>query len=254
MRPSDDRGIARDPAGLRLASRILFEHGLARGLVAFRVADTHVHVLAATSRQGAGELARYAQSSLRQRLGIPVAFERARIRPIADEAHLRNALRYLLRQESHHGTDLDPAHDGSCLPDFLGMRDLGGVRALERLRTLLPRLSAAELRTWASLPAYSQVEPNPGLLPDAAAAAFGLPDVKGTSDAHHLARVCAAHAVPLPSAEVARLLYTGQRTVQRYRQTPAAPERVRAVLLQLRLRTTLRARAIPWDEAHEPLR
>lgn len=247
MRLSDQRGIAREPGRLRLASRLLFEHGRARGLVAFRIADTHAHALVSTSREHAGRFAQCAESSLRQRLALPVGFEPARIRPLANEAHLRNAVKYLLRQESHHGTDFDPAHDGSSLPDFLGMRHIGGDAALARLRDLLPRLTQAELLGWASLPRLLDAEPDPLLVGDAAAAAFGLPDVRGPSDTHHLARLAAAHAVQLPSDGLARILGVCRRGVQRYRRTPIAPEIVRAVVLQLHLRTALRSRTNPWD-------
>src|SRR5262245_57495334 len=110
MRLCDDRVIARTAAELRLASRVLFEHGRTRGLLSFRVVDTHVHALLVCSRDEAGMFARYAQGALRKRLRL-VPFEKARIRPILDQSHLRSTFLYVLRQARRHGSSLDPAHE-----------------------------------------------------------------------------------------------------------------------------------------------
>ena len=126
MRLATSRGIARSPADLRLGSWTVIRQGRKRGLLAFRFADTHLHVIVVGSRELAGKVAFYTEASLRKRLGILVPFERARIRPIDDERHLVNALRYVLLQEDHHGTAFDVAHDGSSLPELIGMRADGG--------------------------------------------------------------------------------------------------------------------------------
>ena len=246
MRLSDDRAIARDAVGLRRASQILFAQGTGRGLLAFRVADTHVHVLLATDRTTAGQFARYAQSALRQGLRLPVGFEPARFRPVLRTSHLRNAVRYLFQQERHHGTDFDPAHDGSSLPDLLGMRDLGGASAKALLRELLPRLTARDLREWSGLPDPAAVLPDESLIAQAAASALGIADLKGVERACSLARSAAAHASPLPARELAVLLGVTERAVQRYRKASTSPALVHAIRLQLLHRTLLSRRALPW--------
>jgi hypothetical protein len=250
LRLEEDRGVARRPEELRAAARILHAQGRSRGLLAFRVADTHVHVVLASPRERAGEFARYAASALKQGLRLPVSFEPARFQSITQVKHLHHAVRYAIRQESHHGTDFDPAHDGSSVPDLLGLRDLRDIGAtpelLPRLRLLLPRVTARDLEQWADLPPIGDIQPDPTLLRDAAAAAFGLSSLHGNDPTHVLARIAAVHAVSLPSPLVARILGTSPRAVQRWRRLAPAPEHVRLVQRQLRLRTALRARAPTW--------
>jgi hypothetical protein len=247
MRLVDDRGLAREPAKLRLAARIVFACGEAYGLVGFRIADTHMHVLLATTRERAGRFAQRVGASLSQRLTLGASFERSRFKAIVTESHLWNCLRYAMRQELHHGSDFDAAHDGSSLPDALGLRDVGAGSVVLRLRRLLPRLVPADLLDWAGYPSFEEVEPCLDLLPDAAAAAFGLPRLEGRSDDVARARLAAAHATTLTPRTLAPLLSVSQRAVQRLRKLPAAPEDVRAVRLQHRLRTALRTRSTPWD-------
>lgn len=246
MRPSDDRGLVRDAAGLRRAAKIFFEQGAARGLLAFRIADTHAHALLATDRASAGQFACYAQSALRQALALPLPFEPARYRRVAQTSHLRNAVRYLFQQERHHGTDFDAAHDGSSLPDLVGMRWLDGGGARDRLRELLPRLTSAEVREWAGLADPNVIEADPRLIAEAAAATLGLPDLDGGGWLEGTARLAAAHASALPSNELAPLLGVTRRRVQRYRASAAHPGIVHAVKLQLSHRTALRRRAQEW--------
>lgn len=247
MRLVEDQGIAREPGPLRLAARILYARGEAYGLVGFRIADTHVHVLVATTRERAGRFAQSVGSSLVQRLRLGVSFERSRFKVIRTEAHFANCLRYVMRQEAHHGSDFDPSHDGSSLPEMLGLRDVGAGSVLLRLRRLLPRLVPADLLEWAGLPSFEEIEPCPDLLADAAAAAFGLRRLQGRSAAVARARLAAAHATSLPTRDVASVLGVTPRAVQRLRKRPVAPEHVRAVRLQQKLRTALRARRTAWD-------
>lgn len=246
MRLSEDRALARDVADLRQAARILFAQGHGRGLLAFRVADSHLHVLLAADRATAGHFARYAQSALKQRLGLPAPFEPARLRPVMQTSHLRNAVRYLFQQERHHGTDFDPAHDGSSVPDLLGMRDLGGSGTKDRLRALLPRLSLADVREWAGIVDPDTITPDESLIADAATAALGLPTLAGSGAAQNAARLGAAHASTLSARELAPHLGVTLRAVQRRRSCPADPALVRAVRLQLCHRTALRQRQRDW--------
>lgn len=244
MRPASDGGIARTPAEMRHAAQIIHAH--ARGLFAFRVADTHVHMLLLGGRAAAGRTAQAVEVALRAGLGIPVAFERARIRPIEDQGHLARALRYVLQQEKHHGTDLDPAHDGSSLPDLLGLRVLGDGALFRRVRTHLPRLEAAEVRRWGDLEEIERFPLDPRHLCEAAAGAFALRDVATNTPRSFLARCAAAHALPLPSGELARWLGVDARSVRRLRLAPAPAPSIRAVDLQLRLRTAIAMRARGW--------
>lgn len=252
MRLSDDRGIARSPATLRVAARLVVRHGVDRGLVAFRVADTHLHVVAASDRQTAGQLAHATEAALRQVLALPVAFEPARIRPIESPRHLLAAFRYVLRQETHHGTAFDREHDGSILPDLLGMRLIGAEPVVARVRTLLPRLCAGELLAWVGVEQLDAVATDFALVTDAAAAALALPSLAGQSHGAQAARLAAVHLFghELSAAEIGSRLALTQRRVQALRSTPPQPELLSAARRQLQWRSALRQHDI---DVIEPL-
>lgn len=238
----NDRDAA---AGLRLASQIVFEHGDSRGLLAFRFADTHLHVLLMCLRAAAGIFARSVEGALRKRLGIPIAFEGARIRPIETVRHLSNGFRYTFRQEAHHGTAFDPAHEGSNLPELLGMRVRpSGIGA--RVRAAVPRLTRATLLEWlgTSVIDDSEASTDITLVSEASAAAFGIANLYGLSRAHASARRAAVHVLDklAPEHDPATLLSLPVRSVNRYRVEQAPATDLRAVERQLRLRTFLRER------------
>jgi hypothetical protein len=131
----DSRVIAESAAELRIATRVLQDHGASRQLLATAVSDTHSLTLLACTREQAGTFARYAEGALVTRLKLAARFERARIRPVRDQSHLGNTFWYVLRQAAHHGVLTDPLHEGSSLPDLLGMRVTGrAVRAAVRAR------------------------------------------------------------------------------------------------------------------------
>jgi len=240
---ADERGIARAPAELRIGARVLLRQGKDRGLVAFRIADTHVHALVVGSRVEAGKLALYAETCLRRHLRIPIPFERCRVRPIDNERHLLHALRYIFRQEAHHGTAFDEAHDGSSLPDLLGLR-LGAAWIASRVRRLLPRLKRGTLMEWLGVPALHDVEPDLRLLADAAAAAWGVPTLHGGSVAHVRARRAAVQLLDrlVPGASALDLRGLHPRSIARYRSQPVNAADLNAVEQQLKLRALLRAR------------
>ena len=248
MRLIDDSGVARAVASLRLASSVLYQHGAERGIVAFRVADTHIHAIVACSRFEAGRFARYAGAGLRKRLRIPVAFEPSRIRPIQSDQHLANAIRYVLVQESHHETAFDPCHEGSSLPELVGARRLD-ASVLARVRRLAPRLNEARFIDWMGATGFERAPRDPTLVREAAAAALGIADLSGQSAAHQRARIGAVHTV-LSIAAFARvdeLLAMPARSVRRYQQQRAEPWVLRAIERQLQLRAHLAAK-IPRDE------
>lgn len=246
LRLADGRGIAREPRALRIAARVLLAQGEPRGLLAFRVADTHTHVLLACHRAAAGRFAQAAAIALRLKLRIPVSFEAYRATPITDERHLKNALRYLFLQEEHHGTAFDLGHDGSSLPDLLGMRVLGGSGMVERVRRLLPRLPRSALVEWLRAGNFEAADAHHEMLDDAACAAFALVDLRGQRPDQRRARHAAAHVAHGLSTSVsaiAKALGVVERSVRRLLATEVDPAHARAVLLQLRLRTVLRRNA-----------
>jgi hypothetical protein len=236
MRLVDDRVIARTPAELRLASRILLEQGGASCLLSFCVVDTHVHAVPACSRAEAGCFARRAEGSLRKRLRLP-PFERARFRPIVEQSHLRAAVLYVLRQAHRHGSLLDPAHEGSSLPDLLGFRVLD-TELPARLRAYLPRLRADDVAP-GLVSKLMTLTPSLDLLAEAAAAAIGVASLAGRQPVVVAARRAAVHAVGAVAdpKRIAGLLQVEARVVRRLLREQPDARLVTAIGRQLRLQT-----------------
>jgi hypothetical protein len=246
MRLSDDRVIAPTTSALRVAARALMARGRAARLLAMRLADTHLHVLLGCAQDEARRFAHHTAIALHRLLRLPVPFEPTRARPVVDQRHLYSAFRYVLRQDAHHGIGSDPAHDGSSLPDLLGMRLLGTEHP-ETVRMMLPRLDRRELAASLGIQLADADSVPPGLLPAAAAAALGLTDLE-----HHksqrsvLARRAAVHAgAELLSTKVLSAeLGVSPRTIQRFREQEVDPQLVRAVQLQWRFRASLLDRGL----------
>lgn len=245
LRLEDDRPMAGAPAALRAVARVVLEQGERRGLLAFGTADDHLHAALATDRASAGEFARYVATALRWKLGIGARFERARIRPLHDQRHAYNTFHYIHRQDSRHGLDIDRTREGTSLPDLLGVRLLE-TSIVARVRAHLPRVRREDLV--ANLPPapFEEEQADLDLLPDAAAAAFAIADVRARSPIAALARAAAVFAVPRETSSrlLSDCLGIGIRAVQTIRQQTGDPRAVRAVTAQLQLRAAaMRVRA-----------
>lgn len=235
LRCRDDRVLTPSVGTRRALARVVLAQGRGAGLLAFRAADTHLHVLSAVGRPEAGELGRRLSLALGRVLALPVGFEPVRIVPVLDQRHLSNAFHYILGQDQHHGFGHDPTHDASNLPDLLGLRVIG-VFTADSVRNHLPRVNRTSLLAHLGADPQACSEPLAALA-DAAAAAVGLHLLVGREPlvvAARRAAVIAAGATPI--SEVAELLSLPLRTTQRLRCEGAPPELVRAVRLQLGLR------------------
>ena len=231
-RLTDNRVIAATPAERRELARVVYEQGEARGLVAFGAADDHLHAIAACDRMTAGDLARFLLISLRWRLQLAAEFEPCRLRPIHDQRHLDNGVRYVFRQEERHGIASDPFHDASSLADLAGLRVLG-PETRARVKKLLPRLDVGTLGL--VVPAGS-VAVSQHLLADATLSAAGLVHFEHNA-ASKVARCAAVHALAAPSPIVAALLGVTDRTVRRLREARPDQELLRAIKRQLAIRS-----------------
>lgn len=233
LRARDDRVVAPSPAERRVLARTVLEHGRECRLLTFRAADTHSHAEVACSREAAGEFARRVSISLTLRLGVECGFQPAWIGPIHDQRHLLATFWYILRQRDHHGLESDPWHEGSNLPDLLGLRPLG-VYTAANVRELLPRVHRGELIEVLGDDLTGPIDVDS--LADAAAAAACLPDVSGNGPLATAARAAATQAVDATSDRAARLLGVSTRTVRRLRGMKVPAELVQAVARQLSLR------------------
>lgn len=249
LRLHDDRVLAPSTAARRTIARSVLHAGEPFGLICARAADTHLHLVSLGSEAHARELNRRLALALSRVLAPDAPFVPARVRPIHDQWHLQSAFEYVLRQERRHAVSLDPLHDASTLPDLLGMRVIAPWLP-ERIAAHLPRLRTPDLWRELGVADRSTLDREPlqrRFLAEAAAAAFGLASLDSKS-AHARAARSAAVALAgdrLKVVELATLLGVDARTIRRVRVTqritPPDPTHVRAVRLQLAVRS-LRAR------------
>ena len=240
MRLCVDRVLAKSPADFRAASRAIVRQGSRRGLLVHRVVDTHIHALVAGSRKDAGLFALYAESSLSRVLRLPAPFEPARFTPIVELRHLYHAVRYVLRQGERHGAAIDPTHDGSALPDLVGLRCIlvgGGAR----LSLALPRLAAGELEPLLGVEDFARSPFLAEHLADGAAAALALPDLHGKDPERTALRrgAVAAAEGALDTADIADALSITSRAVMKMRRERVPAVLVDAIRRQVRLRSAL---------------
>lgn len=244
LRLEDDRPIATTVPALRVLSRVVLTQGDHRGLLAFGAADNHLHALLVTDRVSAGAFARYVETALRWQLRLGARFEHARIRPLRDQRHAYNTLHYAHRQDVRHAVGVDPARDGTSLPDLLGLRALG-TSLVARVRVNLPRVRREDLVTSLPVSLAENASFDIDVLADAAAAALALPDLSGRCADSFRARRAAVHAAgpDVRSAVLADVLRIGVRAVQSMRTQPDEPFLVQAVTRQAHLRSAMTRKA-----------
>ena len=150
-----------------------------------------------------------------------------------------NAL--LLGQQSHHLAQMDPLFDATNLP-VLGLRVIGRY-TMVNMHTLLPRVGQERL-----LRHFGEIDIDHAAvhlddLPDAAAAAVGLGDLRCKTPATVTARSAAiVAAAPLGgTTAIGHALGLSPATIRRLRRVTVDLRAVHAVRGQLRLRGALRA-------------
>lgn len=231
----DRRVLATSTAHLRVVARTVLEAG-ADALLCFRASDNHVHSVVLADRAGAGVFARAVANMLWHRLRLPVPFEPARVRPIRDQAHLRNTFDYVLGNAEHHGAPHDTLFEASNLPDLLGLRELGAVTRAS-VRAALPRVDRPALLALLGVDTLAPRFAAEHLVASACAA-VALPSLDAPVRDALPARIAAMHvAAPhlLPGA-IDSLLGLPSRTGSRLRATAPVPALVAAIGLQMDLR------------------
>lgn len=235
-----DRVIATTMAEIRDAARLFLHLGRRVDLLAFGIADTHMHALLACDRAAAGRFVHGLEVGLRRRLKLPVPFAAARFTPVEQQRHLRNTVGYVFAQDDHHDLGRDPFREGTNLCDLLGARTAGRW-TVDRFKELLPRVGQHDLLR--HLPgAASLASPAPpealDLLPEVVAALGLAPDLRGKRPEVVAARAAAVHfgLQHLAPGQLASLLDIGTTSLHRLRGTPVDSALVTAVELQLRMR------------------
>lgn len=238
FRLADARVIAPTTSSQRAAARAVLSAARPYELLGFRVADTHLHLLAVGGRSELTELVRRVKIALHQQLSLKVPFGQAHYEAVHSQGHLERAFWYVLRQDQHHGFQHDPLQEASNLPDLLGLRLLG-LWTTVPARRHLPRVDRGRLLACLG---RETLEPEPtrdlSLLPEAAAAAIGRDALLGREPDVVAARAAAVHlALELGSAvDCADRLGISARTVRRLHERAPEPRMVRAVALQVALR------------------
>ncbi len=245
MRLVLDRTLTSTDAERRTFVRVMLDVGLGElGLLAFGMADTHVHLLIAATPARAIELARRVKIAMQRRLALGgVSFEPTRVRAVDDVHHLQSVLRYVLGQPARHAHQLDRCFEGSSIHELLGMRVIDGGALLRAVRRMAPRLEPSDLFPLLRVELSSLCSVDYAGLADAAAAAFALGSLLGQSALTVRARRAAVHAAGgLGAGELAALLGVSASLVRAIRQMSVPDGDVESVRLQLRFRAAVKAR------------
>jgi hypothetical protein len=246
QRLEDDRVLVRDAAERRAYADTVLRIGKEAGLFCFGLPDNHSHVGIECDRATAGRFAQRLGTALRKRLQLPVPFAPARLREIRDQGHLTNAFGYIAAQAQHHGIDADPWLEATVIPDLLGLRVVGSY-VLTRVRALLPRLRREHLLAKLGVARLDRGHDLTDLA-DAAAAIIAQSKLAGRTvrvrRARHAA-IAVARGEGATTAQIAELLGVSRRSVRRLLGKGPRAAYVRAIGLQLGLRSL---RAAPPED------
>ncbi len=251
LRLRDDRVIAPSPNALCSVARIVLRIGQSFRLLTFCTADSHIHIESICERKRAGQFARRVELAVGRKLRLGSSFSPAHVKPIEDQRHLSNGFDYICSQQQRHGIANDPYRDGSNLPDLLGMRVIGAYTA-DNVRAFLPRINRQQLLSYFDDIDLEQPCTSLRQLYEASAAAIGRVELTGNQPDVVAARRAAVHlaSAQLSTVEIAELLRIRPRAARRLRLKPPAPPLLKAIDLQLRLRSGAKApTAIPFVAA-----
>ena len=240
IRLTDNRVLAPGGGTRRLLADAILQVSLGFPLLAFRISDTHIHLLVMGSAEGAAEVARRIEISLQRRLKPGLPFVPAWVQDVKGQSHLEGLFKYVLNQDRHHGSRVDPLHDGSNLPDLLGMRVAGRATAAV-VREFLPRVRRAHLIEHLGIDALGEAVGPLDALRDATTSAACLASLTGRGARQVAARVAAIHAVSgeATQEQVGAALGIAVSSVRRLAAETPTPQLVRAIRQQLDARGRL---------------
>ncbi|MBM4369704.1 MAG: hypothetical protein FJ102_26070 [Deltaproteobacteria bacterium] len=235
LRLGDDRVIAPSRAARRRWASQLCALARTFEIVAWKLADTHMHIVLRASEAEAHELVRRLRIWVALALSPGVPLEVQRLKPLAGQSHLEAAFHYALRQDDHHGVETDTYQDSSSVLDVLGLR----VHAPEmprRVREALPRLRREALLQYLSIDTLAEAV-YPEHLAEAAAGAWAVESLRGRDALAVAARQAAVGAArDIGPVATARALGITPQAACRLAKAIADPREVRAVRLQMAFR------------------
>ncbi len=245
-----DHVIAPTPAARRRVARTFFRLDHEHRLLAFGLADTHAHGLRLGDPPAAKDFARRLEQSLQARLRLPVGFAPVDWEPVEHYWRLHRTFFYVLDQCRHHHLDVDPAFEGTNLPDLLGLRLLGGY-AREPLRRELPRVRRPDLLRVMGVESLAPADGPLDRVRLAAELALAIGALSGRSQEMIQGRRAALAVIGdrLAPAETARTLEISRASLCRLRRRPVNPALVTAIRGQLGLMAALERGEVEGDES-----
>jgi hypothetical protein len=244
LRLRDKRVIAPTVSLRREFVRLICQKASNAPLLAFCIADTHVHLEVILNRIASGKLVQVIEIAAKKKLGLKVGFSNPTFNVIKDQNHLKNTFKYILEQAPHHELTDDPFLECTNLPDLLGLR-LVGLFTVQHVRANLPRFHRQHLLNFLGVPELPDINVPVHLVTESAAAAMALPDLSGMSRRAIMAKSAAAQVIGnrLAPKELSALLNVHERTLRRMKRNAVDPLLLRAVRLQMVLRYIKREQA-----------
>ncbi|MFZ5481181.1 MAG: hypothetical protein ACOZNI_30765 [Myxococcota bacterium] len=220
LRRRDGRPLARDTESRRALAREVLGRGRPHGLIAFRAAGDGLRALFAADSDAVCFWAH----------GLPWNVA-AWVEPLRDGGAVRTAMRAIAVDDPD-----DPTWEASSLPDLAGMR-VAGRYTRARVREFSPGVTPKAALDWMHVRVGTPVVDG-ARLADAAAAAVGLPDLRGESRLRWLAQRAAIEVADgeLPDPELALALDLALPILRTMRGMPAHDAVVRAIRMQLAAR------------------
>ena len=240
LRTRDGSPLATSTDQRRRLARHLLETSKDHALLAFGLADQHLHLYPAEEEEPARELSRRVSIALTRSLRLAGGLHRSLFKPVVDGFHAYKLFDYVLRQGMRHQLESDPLLEATNLPDLLGLRLLG-QRTAAFVRRFLPRVKRPQLLALYQVerlePAMDFDEGELASIIDAGLAAVALPKL----DASHSSRDVRRAVVEVVGRQISRTRLAGAldlqpRSLRRILTAPAPRELVRALRLQLDLR------------------
>ena len=235
LRLKNDQIIAPTPEERRILARVVLTKGKSNKLLAFSLADTHLHLLSGCMPGPSRELARRIELSLHFKLGLRIGFAPAHVNPVRDNRHNQNTFSYIMGQDVRHELQCDPFREASNLPDLLGLRPLGAYTA-RNVRQILPRIKRRDLIKHLGVESLElTTKPTGPALLQAGLMAAALPELKGRLGMETRRAIIEVASPHMQMQEIATHLGVTRQTVRNLGKKPADPSLVRAVKLQTSL-------------------